>query len=170
MDLIDHSRGFEHGFGHLLYRGHPQGHSWCGAPLQVDPKQVHAGRVGATGGKRLFARVHVEGVLCATICLTPRDCQRQLRLDATKYIIVVNDIPRIGKPLNVGQIGIVLFPGMEFNMCRNGNPRHWDWHHCTHGLCFGHRLCFGCFLLFRGHDVLLAQGAATLSWRWAQQL
>ena len=120
--------------------------------MQVNPKQVDASGVGVAGGKRIFVGHQVKGVLGATVIMTVVDCQGERRLDVVKHVMTLDDIPCMGKLLNVGQVRVVLFPSMEFNMCGNptskGCTRHRGWHHCCSrggrlGLCsffFGRHL------------------------------
>ena len=46
VDIIDLAWGPERGSGHLVDRGCPERHARGGTPLQINPKQVDAGRVG----------------------------------------------------------------------------------------------------------------------------
>ena len=46
VGIIDLAWGPERGSGHLVDRGCPGRHARGGTPLQINPKQVDAGRVG----------------------------------------------------------------------------------------------------------------------------
>ena len=112
VDIIDLTWGPERASGHLIDRGCPERHAWSGTPLQINPKQVDAGRVGlGAAGKRPRIKNKLERVLAARIHHVACDGQGRRRLDASEDIVILDAGPCVGKLLDVRQLELPLSPG-----------------------------------------------------------
>ena len=118
VDIIDLAWGPELASGHMIDRCCPERHARLGNPLQINPKQVDAGRVGlGAAGKRPRIRKQLNG------------CWLELPLSPGRSSISIPTEPSTAGPTTGGRAEVVPSPWLSSGAYLVG-AGHSDGHGC----------------------------------------